>query len=55
MKVVDLAKYEVEALIGWHLEEQYKAANNEEYAEAAGHKRRVADLKAVLQEASHGP
>lgn len=39
-----LETYELDALIDWHREEQYKAAGDEDYASAADHKRRAEEL-----------
>lgn len=51
---VTLAKYEIEALISWHREQQYEAARKEEYADADGHKRRVVELERTLKIGTSG-
>jgi hypothetical protein len=42
-------KYEWEALLEWHLEQQYVCANKEEYDEAADHKKRAEEIREIIK------
>jgi hypothetical protein len=43
--IVHLHDYELDALIAWHRDEQYKTAQREDYVSAADHKRRQEQLE----------
>ena len=44
-----LEPYELDALIEWHRDEQFKCAEKEDYISAADHKRRYGYLKSLIQ------
>jgi hypothetical protein len=48
-KPVILERYEIEALIDWHRDQQYRCAEKEEYAEANDHKHRTEQLRDQLE------
>ena len=48
-KPVVLERYEIEALIEWHCDQQFKCAHEEDYTSAGDHKHRVDDLKEELK------
>ena len=44
---VTLSEYEIDALAQWHREEQWKAANKEQYSDADWHKKRFEFLTKI--------
>lgn len=49
---VMLERYEMEALIAWHRDEQYRLCDDEKYQEAANHQDRVLQLVQTLDDAT---
>lgn len=46
-----LERYEMDALIQWHRDEQYRLGDDEKYQEAANHQDRVLQLMSIIDEA----
>lgn len=46
---VTLERYEIEALIEWHMEQRFRAADREEYADAQNHLNHEKELREILK------
>jgi len=46
---VTLEQYEVQALIDWHMDQEFRAADDSRYTEADGHRRRREAMKGALE------
>ena len=51
MKTVGLKKYEIEALVQWHRDQQFECANKEDYVSADDHKKRADELSKLAIDA----
>jgi hypothetical protein len=52
---VKLERYEIEALVDWHIERKRNAADKEEYTDAEWHRKRAKELAEIHAQPMPGP